>query len=186
MLCSRVLFIVNIEKNLHLFSLLIFSLFIIDLAIDFIYPNLFVHYFGASVSKSWNFLIYTCYTLWATFILIVIVSFVYASIKEKAYNKKHNATLNDELEYVLTDHQKQLLLEKEIIEVSLMFNSRETGIFSIKEDNPIINFHVKSNDAVPTEKELQDYFKKFLNVNITVMPGQSENHSRWYRTIHLN
>lgn len=67
-----------------------------------------------------------------------------------------------------------------------MFNSRETGIFSIKEDSPIINFHVKANDAVPTEKELQDYFKKFLDKDITVMPSQSENHSRWYRTINLN
>jgi len=177
---------VNREKILHLFSLLIFSLFIIDLAIDFIYPNLFIHYFGARVSKSWDFLIYTCYTVWAVFILIVIISFIYASIKEKAYNKKHKATLNDELEYILTDHQKQLLLEKEIIEVSLMFNSRETGIFSIKEDSPIIDFHVKANDPVPTENELKDYFKKFLHKNITITPGQSENHSRWYRAIHLN
>ncbi len=154
--------------------------------IDFIFPILFLDYFGVRVSELWIFLIYTCYTIWAAFILIVIVSLVYDSIKEKVYDKKHKAILNDELEYVLTEHQKQILFEKEIIEVSLMFNSRETGIFSIEGDSPIINFHVKANNAVPAEKELQDYFKKFLDKNITVMPGQPENHSRWYRTIHLN
>lgn len=176
----------NKEKLLHLFLVLITSLLTIDLAIHFFYPDFLINNSGAGFSKVWTFLIYSCYIVWATFIFIVIVTFIYATIKEKAHNKKHIATLNDQLEYVLTDHQKQLLLEKDIFELSLAFNSQETGILSIKEDSPAIYFNVKANEELSIEKELKDYFSKFLNKNITVKPGRSEKNRHWYRTIYLN
>ena len=174
------------EKFLHIFLLLITSFLSIDLAMHFFHPSFLVDNFGITFSEVWGIFIYACYTAWLAFILIVIIMFIYATIKEKADNKKYIATLNDQLEYVLTDYQRQVLIDRDIFEISLAFNSRETGIASTHEDSQSINFNVKANEELSIEKELKDYFRKFLSRNITVKPGQSEKNRHWYRTIYID
>jgi hypothetical protein len=177
---------VNTEKIFYFFLLGTSPAIAIDASLKIISPDFIANLLGTNIYYAWDIYIKACCALWVILILFIAIDFVYFSIIEKYFLKKNKITVNNDMEYVLPERHKNLILAKENFSISLIFNSNTTGIAEIRENDGIVKFNVKKDAEDNIEQELKDYFRKHFNRTIIVEASESETYGRWERTIIFN
>ncbi|NKB36019.1 MAG: hypothetical protein GKR93_02465 [Gammaproteobacteria bacterium] len=175
----------NKERLIWLFISLTAPLLVINAVLKHFFTNFLIDNFGSAAAKTWTYLLSLVIIMWCLLVVFILISFVYLIVEERLLKKKQEVMINDENEIILSREQKENLIQRVVLDISLVFNSRHRGIEHFDEDNDNIKFAVLSADDKEAEIELEEYMTKFLGRQVLIEPGQNERTRRWDRLVTL-
>ena len=109
----------------------------------------------------------------------------YLVIEQRTQKKKQQFSINSDKEIVLTEQQKQKLISREVLEVSLVFNSMHRGIEPFSDDDIYIKFAVMGSDEKALESTIEQYIHRQLGEKVLIEAGKRKQRSRWNRVVTL-
>ena len=178
--------LMNRETVIWVFIAVTSPLLLIQALLEYSAPSFILDNYGQNVAYIWSRVLSLVYILWCLFFAFIILMGSYLALEQRLNKNKTHLNINSENEIVLSEDQKQTLIRRAVLDISLVFNSEHTGFESFSDDDRMLKFAVISADGSDAESELEKYLAKHLGKKIVIDLGKSEGTRRWDRIVTLS
>ena len=179
------LLLMNKEKLIFAFIVVTSPLMLMDVFLKHTAPSFILDNFGHSMAYIWVGVLSLLHILWWLLMAFIVLMGSYLVIEQRTQKKKQQFSINSDKEIVLTEQQKQKLISREVLEVSLVFNSMHRGIEPFSDDDIYIKFAVMGSDEKALESTIEQYIHRQLGEKVLIEAGKRKQRSRWNRVVTL-